>query len=277
MHRRPSRGDGCGSRVGGLPRHLRARGGLDCRSSDSTPAEPAPPFVTETMAELYLQQGFKDEALDVYRQLSAAYPDDEKLKDRIRKLERGDRASVSIDIVPDEVPLAADGAVPLGGMLDFDQTPVAAHEVVTEPAPDAAASGRWQHSDRRRAAISPHSPPVAPCRASSAAHGAARLRPRPSAPAFLRRRSLAAPISLPRMSPRSTKLFSGGAVLRAMNASHSRSRRSRARPRWAGRGEGKADGARRHRTFPRLCFSRMPTPGAWRRRAPSRASRRRCG
>jgi tetratricopeptide (TPR) repeat protein len=122
------------------PASAPADDGLDMLFGDSLPAEPAAPFVTETMAELYLQQGFTAEALDVYRQLSAASPDDERLKDRVRRLERGERTSVSLDIVPDEAPLAADGAVPLGGMLDFDQTPVAAHEVVPEPAPDAAAA-----------------------------------------------------------------------------------------------------------------------------------------
>ncbi|MGH7654270.1 MAG: tetratricopeptide repeat protein [Gemmatimonadaceae bacterium] len=52
------------------------------------PEPPAKPFVTETMAELYLQQGFNAEALDVYRQLSAALPGDETLKERVRMLEQ---------------------------------------------------------------------------------------------------------------------------------------------------------------------------------------------
>ena len=52
-------------------------------------------FVTETMAELYLQQGFRDEALNVYRQLSALHPDDERLRGRLRELEDSDRDSVA--------------------------------------------------------------------------------------------------------------------------------------------------------------------------------------
>ena len=60
------------------------------------PEPPAKPFVTETMAELYLQQGFNAEALDVYRQLSAALPEDEKLKDRVRRLEEEERASIAV-------------------------------------------------------------------------------------------------------------------------------------------------------------------------------------
>ncbi|MGH7710017.1 MAG: hypothetical protein ACREOG_01975, partial [Gemmatimonadaceae bacterium] len=46
-------------------------------------------FVTETMAELYLQQGFREEALAVYRQLLAMNPDDSVLAGRVRALEGG--------------------------------------------------------------------------------------------------------------------------------------------------------------------------------------------
>ena len=42
-------------------------------SSTEPPAPPAA-FVTETMAELYLQQGFRNEALEVYRELLVAKP-----------------------------------------------------------------------------------------------------------------------------------------------------------------------------------------------------------
>jgi len=49
--------------------------------------EPVPaaqrPFVTETMAELYLNQGFRTEALAVYEQLSAANPSDARLAERV--------------------------------------------------------------------------------------------------------------------------------------------------------------------------------------------------
>ena len=60
-------------------------------------AEPAPPaekptdagaaFVTETMAELYLKQGHRELAVDVYRKLVAARPDDVDLRARLRELE----------------------------------------------------------------------------------------------------------------------------------------------------------------------------------------------
>ena len=47
------------------------------------------PFVTETMAELYLKQGFRTEALAVYEQLSAANPTDERLAERVASLRIG--------------------------------------------------------------------------------------------------------------------------------------------------------------------------------------------
>jgi hypothetical protein len=44
------------------------------------------PFVTETMAELYLKQGFRTEALAVYEQLSAANPADQRLAEKVAAL-----------------------------------------------------------------------------------------------------------------------------------------------------------------------------------------------
>jgi tetratricopeptide (TPR) repeat protein len=73
------------------------------------PIEPAPEsdtpqaFVTETMAELYLQQGFRDEALAVYRQLLAQNPYDDNLRERVTQLESGSRSSFSVAAVSDTV------------------------------------------------------------------------------------------------------------------------------------------------------------------------------
>lgn len=57
------------------------------------------PFVNETMAQLYLQQGYRQLALKVYRQLSAARPHDQSLKNRIAEIEAADAADH-----PEEVP-----------------------------------------------------------------------------------------------------------------------------------------------------------------------------
>jgi len=50
------------------------------------------PFVNETMAQLYLQQGYKQLALQVYRQLAVSRPRDEGLRARIAEIEAADRA-----------------------------------------------------------------------------------------------------------------------------------------------------------------------------------------
>jgi tetratricopeptide (TPR) repeat protein len=61
------------------------------------PAEDTPAvFVTETMAELYLQQGFREEALNVYRQLLAQNPHDATLRDRVEQIERDVRPSADV-------------------------------------------------------------------------------------------------------------------------------------------------------------------------------------
>jgi hypothetical protein len=53
--------------------------------ADQPPAEHRL-FVTETMAELYLKQGLRPEALSVYEQLSTAAPGDERLAARVASL-----------------------------------------------------------------------------------------------------------------------------------------------------------------------------------------------
>lgn len=71
-------------------------------------------FVTETMAELYLRQGFRAEALAVYHQLVAENPHDAKLRERVRQLERTDRSTPTSGAA---IPGASgkDAAVPGGG------------------------------------------------------------------------------------------------------------------------------------------------------------------
>ncbi len=73
-------------------------------TGETAPSEETPAaFVTETMAELYLQQGFMQEALAVYRQLLAKSPSDRGLRERIASLEGGSRSSVAAASVSDEV------------------------------------------------------------------------------------------------------------------------------------------------------------------------------
>jgi tetratricopeptide (TPR) repeat protein len=54
--------------------------------SEDAPAAPAA-FVTETMAELFVKQGFREQALEVYRQLLAASPQDDRLRAKVAELQ----------------------------------------------------------------------------------------------------------------------------------------------------------------------------------------------
>ena len=72
-------------------------------TSTDVAAGESPAFVTETMAELYLQQGFHDEALSIYRQLLAQQPNDPALRDRVAALERGASSAVVEGLAPRDV------------------------------------------------------------------------------------------------------------------------------------------------------------------------------
>ena len=75
---------------------------------DAPPAAATPAaFVTETMAELYLQQGFHDEALAVYRQLLEQHPNDANLRERVAQLESGSVSALSAAAVSSSVIEAA--------------------------------------------------------------------------------------------------------------------------------------------------------------------------
>jgi tetratricopeptide (TPR) repeat protein len=62
-------------------------GGHDGLDIPETPATPEEVFVTETMAELYIQQGHVESALDIYRKLVEQRPDEPDLRDRLRAIE----------------------------------------------------------------------------------------------------------------------------------------------------------------------------------------------
>jgi len=73
--------------------------GLATNDESATPAA----FVTETMAELYLQQGFRNEALAVYRELLSRNPTDASLRDRIEQIESGSISSIGMASVSEDV------------------------------------------------------------------------------------------------------------------------------------------------------------------------------
>jgi hypothetical protein len=64
---------------------------VESRKEDRLFGGAAPePFVNETMAQLYLQQGYRQLAIKVYRQLLESRPNDQSLKDRIAQIESED-------------------------------------------------------------------------------------------------------------------------------------------------------------------------------------------
>jgi hypothetical protein len=62
------------------------------------------PFVNETMAQLYLQQGYRQLALRVYYQLAESRPDDQTLKARIKEIEAADHAAHPDSAPPQAAP-----------------------------------------------------------------------------------------------------------------------------------------------------------------------------
>jgi hypothetical protein len=88
-----------------------------------TPAAGVPTFVTETMAKLYLEQGFRAEAIEVYRKLVAQDPADTTMQQKLQDLEAASRVSVEFEApsAPDEMP---------GQELTFLE------EAASAPAPD---------------------------------------------------------------------------------------------------------------------------------------------
>ena len=114
-------------------------------------SETPAPFVTETMAELYLSQGFRAEALEVYKQLSAQNPNDESLKDRVRSIEGGGRSSVAFEkVVTEEADTARGFFAALssrrpvsgnGSAANADAVPVAEPKVAPAPSGVLVAAG----------------------------------------------------------------------------------------------------------------------------------------
>jgi tetratricopeptide (TPR) repeat protein len=90
-------------------------------------------FATETMAELYLQQGFPDRALAIYRELAARSPDDASLRERIAELTEADDAAPAAPAVESR----ARSAREFFGVLAYRKPP---HVVDRDATPESAAA-----------------------------------------------------------------------------------------------------------------------------------------
>jgi tetratricopeptide (TPR) repeat protein len=134
----------------------------------STVPDRPQPFVTETMAELYVQQGFRDAALDVYRQLLAQRPDDTPLKARVRSLEAA-RTPVAVVAVKVETAVEVESAVEVEAAVEV-AVAVEVKATVFEAPPAIAAESPVPAAEAAPPAAEPAAPP--PSRSARAFFGA---------------------------------------------------------------------------------------------------------
>lgn len=115
---------GLGLEIGGGADLDAQSDGAGSSPSESLAAHETPSvFVTATMAELYLKQGFRNKARQIYQQLAAMNPSDASLRDCVRRLDRSDRASPTLEMATAAsvaaVPVVRPQAAP--SVLSFNQ------------------------------------------------------------------------------------------------------------------------------------------------------------
>ena len=115
---------GLGLEIGGSADLDAQSDGAGSSPSESLSAHETPSvFVTATMAELYLKQGFRNKARQIYQQLAAMNPSDASLRDCVRRLDRSDRASPTLEMATAAsvaaVPIVRPQAAP--SVLSFNQ------------------------------------------------------------------------------------------------------------------------------------------------------------
>jgi hypothetical protein len=118
------------------------------------PAEEAPdePMVTETMGDLYLGQGLKEKAADVYRRLLALRPDDAGIRAKLAAIE-----------APPAMSASASGSEPVGSWL---RRIAKAQLTVGAPAPMPAPETGPSPMEQAFTAPEPAPEPVVPAAAS---------------------------------------------------------------------------------------------------------------
>jgi tetratricopeptide (TPR) repeat protein len=117
-----------------------------------------PTFVTETMAELYLKQGYRKEALGVYRQLIAQSPGDAGLRAKLAALEAEDQGLPEFD-APSADAREPEPAPANAALADVSfagvglQTPGGATPVLTPAVPAGPTAREFFGAFARRAAV----------------------------------------------------------------------------------------------------------------------------
>jgi len=130
-------------------------------------ATPSQPFVTETMAELYVKQGFREQALDVYKLLLAASPENPRLRERVASLQAPEEPDSGPNVREFFARLAARRPSDRGATAEppaasdfasfdsFDTVPD--HGAPTEDAASAAHDGGTSEAPASEAAAAPAS------------------------------------------------------------------------------------------------------------------------
>jgi len=75
-------------------------------SPEAEAGAPAPALATETLADLYVQQGFVDEARAIYRELALVHPSRQDLRAKLASLETSPPDGLAEEAAPEPVPLA---------------------------------------------------------------------------------------------------------------------------------------------------------------------------
>ena len=131
------------------------------------------PFVTETMAELYITQGFRDQALEVYRQLSEANPRDQRLRAKVAELSSAPAASAAVTGPTVREFLARLASRQPGARAQAAHLPAADDFALEEPATDDFAA--QEPAALSHAAPPAHEPQPEPAPAPVAAAPAPRI------------------------------------------------------------------------------------------------------
>jgi tetratricopeptide (TPR) repeat protein len=115
-------------------------------------ADPSIAFVTETMGELYLQQGHRDQALEVFRKLVQLHPNDANLSARLASLEHAKEDQLhGVAAIPTPAPaIVADSGPTIREFLEliaeFRPRGSRPPDTLAAPAPDVPTDARASSS-----------------------------------------------------------------------------------------------------------------------------------
>ncbi|HUQ18347.1 MAG TPA: tetratricopeptide repeat protein [Gemmatimonadaceae bacterium] len=98
---------------------------VEDRGYRSTPEYESSPIVTRTLAELYLEQGYLEPALEIYRQLAERDPYDSGLQEKITQLSADLNQSAPLDASTEAAPVTTDLMEEAAGAGEAIDTPQA--------------------------------------------------------------------------------------------------------------------------------------------------------